>query len=89
MNRIWIELENDHSDPKVCKERAEKASILLKRLGVNFGDGPVIFYNEDKKMYCLITSVARTFTWQQDNGSWFDLDELASLAEQQSKKEQA
>lgn len=70
-NRVWIELEIDHSNNAVNEKRAELANKLLsKLLGKKVNP---FFYHQKIGKYCY-GEVG--FTELNDNGQWFDLEIL-------------
>jgi len=78
VNRVWIELE--YPDTKLptaeyhrlAKERADRASKMLKRLGVEFG--VPVFWFPDKAAYCFTIDNGGSYVQASDAGHWYNLD---------------
>ncbi|AXQ68954.1 hypothetical protein HOU00_gp171 [Caulobacter phage CcrPW] len=75
-NRVWIEIEKT-KDSAEGKARAAQLSAMLKRLGVDYGRYPPVFWSERDRCYCFTTSGSGMYVTATDNGHWFNLDMLA------------
>ena len=71
MTMIWLEIERG-TDKDVNHDRAEKFTNLLVKLGST----KQIWFNEAVNQYCVVTDEAGSFLELDDNGHWFNLDEL-------------
>jgi hypothetical protein len=77
-NCVWIELElPSREDPKLGEKRADMASKMLKKLGVDFGEHPAVWFDKEKHRYAFVVNSIGNFVWASDHGQWFDLDKLA------------
>jgi hypothetical protein len=76
-NLIWIELELPPRDnAKIGHDRASKLSRFLLNQGIDFGIYQAVWFDEKKWMYCFTRSNAGSFVYANDNGEWYDLDNL-------------
>jgi len=77
-NRVWIELELPPlEDPELGEKRADTASKMLKKLGVDRGEYPAVWFDKKKHQYAFVVNSIGNFFWASDHGHWFDLDKLA------------
>jgi hypothetical protein len=73
MTMIWLEIERG-ADKLVNHDRAEKFTNLLVKLGST----KQIWFSEAVNQYCVVTDEAGSFLELDDNGYWFNLDELSA-----------
>lgn len=75
-NRVWIEIEKA-KDSTEGKARAALLSAMLKRLGVDYGRYPPVFWSERERSYCFTIDGGGSYVYAEDRGHWFNLDMLA------------
>lgn len=73
-HRVWIELEQPKNQED-GEKRAALLSAMLKKLGVDRGIYPIVFWAHGS--YCFTTADSGTFVEASDKGHWFNLDFLA------------
>ena len=77
---IWIELElPPRENPMTGHARAMKLSTMLKMFGLDFKTHEPVWFDEKKWMYCFTRSNAGTFVYANDNGEWYDLNNLLNI----------
>lgn len=72
-HRVWIEIERPKDDAEGAA-RAKLLSAMLKRLGVDRGSYPLVWWNERKRCYCFTQSSVGSFVEASDDGQWFNLE---------------
>ena len=79
-NLVWLELElPSRENPKAGHDRATMLSRFLLDNGIDFGEYQPVWFDEKKWMYCFVRSSAGTFVYANDNGEWYDLNNLLNI----------
>jgi hypothetical protein len=78
MNRVWIELDKPEDDEH-AEQIVRAANAMMAKLGIEHN---VFSWYPEKEKYALHYANNSGFVYLPDRGWWFDLDYLASTADE-------
>ncbi len=78
MNRVWIELDKPENDEH-AEQIVQAANAMMAKLGAK---EPIFDWFPEKRVYVRHLPDYAGFVYLTDNGEWFNLDRLASTADE-------